>query len=174
MKEEYIIVDDLSSFDIRQILDCGQIFRYAKTGEGEYVVFSGSKRLSVKQDGEKADICGDREFARRFFDLERDYGAIKERLSGLPFMKESIAYGSGIRILNNDPFEMIISFIISANNHIPRNRAGRDPYGTLQRALQSDPERGTLPGSGSRHYTGRSSEYRSGSPVYVCAAVGRL
>lgn len=120
MNEEYIIVDDLSSFDIRQILDCGQIFRYAKTGEGEYVVFSGLKRLSVKQDGEKAVICGDREFARRFFDLERDYGAIKERLSGLPFMKESIAYGSGIRILNNDPFEMIISFIISANNHIPR------------------------------------------------------
>ena len=67
MNEEYIIVDDLSSFDIRQILDCGQIFRYAKTGEGEYVVFSGSKRLSVKQDGEKAVICGDREFARRFF-----------------------------------------------------------------------------------------------------------
>ena len=120
MEEEYIIVDDLSSFDIRQILDCGQIFRYAKTGKGEYVVHSRDRQLTVRQDKEKAVICGDKEFARRFFDLDRDYGAIKERLQALPFMAESIGYGAGIRILNNDPFEMIISFIISANNHIPR------------------------------------------------------
>ena len=56
MEEEYIIVDDLSSFDIRQILDCGQIFRYAKTGEGEYVVHSRDRQLTVRQDKEKAVI----------------------------------------------------------------------------------------------------------------------
>ena len=56
MCEEYIIVDDLKDFDIRQILDCGQIFRYAKTGENEYTVMSRDKRLKVTQDENKAVI----------------------------------------------------------------------------------------------------------------------
>ena len=120
MSEEYIIVDDTSSFDIRQILDCGQIFRYAALGDGEYVVHSKDKQLKVVQDKEKAVIYGDKEFARKFFDLDRDYGKIKKALASLPYMEESLRFGGGIRILNNDAWEMIISFIISANNHIPR------------------------------------------------------
>lgn len=120
MENEYIIVDDLKDFDIRQILDCGQIFRYAKTGENEYTVMSRDKRLKVTQDENKAVIYGDKAFAREFFDLDRDYGKIKKQLEDLPYMSESLEYGGGIRILNNDAWEMIISFIISANNHIPR------------------------------------------------------
>ena len=120
MEHEYIIVDDLKDFDIRQILDCGQIFRYAKTGENEYTVMSRDKRLKVTQDENKAVIYGDKAFAREFFDLDRDYGKIKKQLEDLPYMSESLEYGGGIRILNNDAWEMIISFIISANNHIPR------------------------------------------------------
>ena len=120
MENEYIIVDDLKDFDIRQILDCGQIFRYVKTGEGEYTVYSRDKRLKVAQDEQKAVIYGDKDFTREFFDMERDYGKIKQELKNLPYMAESLEYGGGIRILNNDAWEMIISFIISANNHIPR------------------------------------------------------
>lgn len=120
MENEYIIVDDLKDFDIRQILDCGQIFRYAKTGENEYTVMSRDKRLKVTQDENKVVIYGDKAFAREFFDLDRDYGKIKKQLEDLPYMSESLEYGGGIRILNNDAWEMIISFIISANNHIPR------------------------------------------------------
>lgn len=61
------------------------------------------------------------EICKRYFDLDRDYESIKEKLSQIDgYMKESIKYGEGIRILNQDLWEMIISFIISANNNIPR------------------------------------------------------
>ncbi len=56
-----------------------------------------------------------------YFDLKRDYEKIKERLKKIDQnMKTSIEYGKGIRILNQDLWETIISFIISANNNIPR------------------------------------------------------
>src|SRR5699024_7319892 len=55
-----------------------------------------------------------------YFDLGRDYGGIKRELSKDPILKEAIRFGRGIRILNQEPFETIISFIISANNQIPR------------------------------------------------------
>ena len=56
-----------------------------------------------------------------YFDLKRDYKKIKEELSKIDEnMKTSIEYGKGIRILNQDLWETIISFIISANNNIPR------------------------------------------------------
>ena len=49
-----------------------------------------------------------------YFDLGRDYGEIKKRLSSDPIMKNAISYGDGIRILNQDLWETVISFIISA------------------------------------------------------------
>ena len=66
-------------------------------------------------DGDIKEVC------RKYFDLDRDYEAIKEKLANIDeYMKESIKYGEGIRILNQDLWEMIISFIVSANNNIPR------------------------------------------------------
>ena len=66
-------------------------------------------------NGNIADICRD------YFDLNRDYNKIKTTLSNVDeYLEESIEYGAGIRILNQDLWEMIISFIISANNNIPR------------------------------------------------------
>lgn len=55
-----------------------------------------------------------------YFDLERDYGEMKEELSEDEILKEAVKFGSGIRILKQEPFETLISFIISANNAIPR------------------------------------------------------
>lgn len=120
MADNDIIIKDTRDFDIRQTLDCGQIFRYSEIGENEYEVFSKDKRCVVRQDGVAVIKSDDSDYWRRFFDLDNDYGAIKRALMDKPFMKEAVGYGGGIRILNQDSYEMLISFIVSANNHIPR------------------------------------------------------
>lgn len=120
MADNDIIIKDTRDFDIRQTLDCGQIFRYSKIGENSYEVFSKDKRCVVTQEGVAVISSDDAAYWHRFFDLDNDYGAIKNALRDKPFMKDAVEYGGGIRILNQDPFEMLISFIVSANNHIPR------------------------------------------------------
>ncbi len=120
MTDNDIIIKDTKDFDIRQILDCGQIFRYSKAAENAYEVRSLDKRCFVEQNGDVVIKNDDREYWQRFFDLDTDYGKIKRALEDKPLMREAIAAGEGIRILNQDPFEMLISFIVSANNHIPR------------------------------------------------------
>lgn len=121
IQKNNIIITELKDFDIRHILDCGQTFRYEKLNEGQYRVYSKDKTCSVTQSDGKAVIeCKDIEYFVNYFDLQRDYGEIKQKLKGKPFMTDAIEYGHGIRILNQDRWEMLISFIISANNHIPR------------------------------------------------------
>lgn len=119
-----IILTDLDSFDIRHILDCGQIFRYTLLSENKYMVFTKDKRCIVEQSQNQAVISfdneQDRDYFWHYFDLDTDYNAIKTKLADKPMMREAIAYGNGIRILNQDKWETLISFIISANNHIPR------------------------------------------------------
>ena len=121
IEDNSIIITDLKDFDIRHILDCGQIFRYEKLSDGEYRVYSKDKTCIVTQSKDKAVIKSDNpDYFVNYFDLQRDYGEIKQKLKGKPFMDEAMEYGHGIRILNQDKWEMLISFIISANNHIPR------------------------------------------------------
>ncbi|MDE5911256.1 MAG: 8-oxoguanine DNA glycosylase [Clostridia bacterium] len=121
IQKNSIIITELEDFDIRHILDCGQIFRYEKLSEGEYGVYSKDKTCLVRQSQDNAVIeSDDPEYFVNYFDLGRDYGEIKQKLKGKPFMDEAMQYGHGIRILNQDKWEMLISFIISANNHIPR------------------------------------------------------
>lgn len=70
------------------------------------------------------DNCSQKDFEKainKYFDLDTDYSKIKNELSEIDeYLKASIEYGKGIRLLNQDLFETIISFIISANNNIPR------------------------------------------------------
>ncbi len=126
MKEQIYEIENLDSFELKDIFDCGQCFRWNIEEDGSYTgVFKGNV-LNVKKQENKITfkgICnGDiKEIVEDYFDLKRDYKKIKETLSKIdPFMEESIKYGSGIRILNQDLWETIISFIISANNNIPR------------------------------------------------------
>ena len=123
--QEYIINDD-DSFEPKHIFECGQCFRWNKREDGSYIGVFENNVMSVKKEKDKIifrgicngnikNICDD------YFDLKRDYGKIKKELSSIDeFLKESINYGSGIRILNQNLWECIISFIISANNNIPR------------------------------------------------------
>ena len=119
-----VFLRDIEHFNPVQIFECGQAFRWIKAKDGYKGIVLG-KVLKLKEtDGgfELQNTCMD-EFHSvwsHYFDLDRDYGAIKTELLKDEAIKEAVNFGSGIRILNQDFWETLISFIISANNNIPR------------------------------------------------------
>lgn len=123
--QEYIIENN-DSFEPKHIFECGQCFRWNKQEDDSYIGVFGSNVVSVKKQGGKIVFKGTckgniKEICEEYFDLKRDYNEIKKKLSLVDeFLKKSIDYGNGIRILNQNLWECIISFIISANNNIPR------------------------------------------------------
>ncbi len=115
-----IIIEDLSEFNIEQILDCGQIFRY-NINDSFAEVVSTNHYARIYTLNDKIEIeSEDMDYFEHFFDLSTDYNQIKQQLAGDNFLAPCIKFGYGIRILNQDLFEMIVSFIISANNNIKR------------------------------------------------------
>lgn len=110
-------------FNIRDTLQCGQIFRYKVLDDGSYAVFSQDKyaELGYNAQGLVEVRTTEANYFWNFFDLDTDYGAKVKRISAIsPLMKRAASFGKGIRILNQDLTEMIFSFIISANNNIKR------------------------------------------------------
>lgn len=125
MEQKYIL-ENCKSFELAHVFDCGQCFRWNIEEDGSYTGIFGNNVLNVQKNNDKVifkGICETNieEVVTKYFDLERDYEEIKEVLSTIDdSMRISIEYGKGIRLLNQDLWEMIISFIISANNNIPR------------------------------------------------------
>lgn len=118
-----IKIDDLKDFNIEQTLECGQCFNFEKIADLEYVVVFKNRLLHVKQEENSLFLINaadkDKELWEEYFDLKRDYGEIKEfLLEKEPRLKESIEKNPGVRILNQDFYEMLISFIISQNKNI--------------------------------------------------------
>ena len=121
IKQNKIIIEDLSQFNIEQIMDCGQIFRYFIANKNLTEVVSTNHYAQIITNKNNVEIItSDVEYFVNFFDLNRDYNEIKTELNSDEFLAESLKFGYGIRILNQDVFEMIVSFIISANNNIKR------------------------------------------------------
>ena len=123
--QEYILKNP-DSFNLEHIFECGQCFRWNKQEDGSYTgIFKGNV-LNVKQEGNNfvfKGICKDNidEVIKEYFDLNRNYDEIKNILKKIDKNIEvSIKAGEGIRLLNQDLWETIVSFIISANNNIPR------------------------------------------------------
>ncbi len=115
-----IVIDRTSDFDIEHILDCGQVFRYHKDGD-KFRLYAKDKNCLLHNENDHVIIeTIETEFFCQYFDLLRDYGSIKKELIKYEGLSAPIKYGGGIRLLNQDPLEMIVSFIISANNNIPR------------------------------------------------------
>jgi len=115
---------NLDSFDIGQILECGQCFRFVQIGENHYKIIAHGKALEIKQDSKHISFsCSQDEFKdiwHGYFNLDKDYDSLKALISkNDPIMEAAIAHAPGIRVLNQDFWEMVISFIISQNNRIP-------------------------------------------------------
>ena len=126
MKVQKYKIKDIGSFVLKHIFDCGQCFRWNEEDNGSYTGVIKEGVLNVKKENGfiifEGVLDGDiRKIVEGYFDLKTDYDEIKRRLSKIDEnMRKSIKYGYGIRILHQDLFECIISFIISANNNIPR------------------------------------------------------
>ena len=122
--------ENVRDFNLKHIFECGQCFRWMPEadGSGDYTGAAGSYAARVSYDRDNSLLSieatgGEKDFWREYFDLGTDYAAIKEKLTDSePKIAEAVKYGSGIRILNQDLFETLISFIVSQNNNIPRIR----------------------------------------------------
>ena len=126
MAVKRIVFRDIRDLDLTHTFECGQCFRWVPDGSGAYSGAAGSFAARIRMEGNDLVIeaaGGDEAFWKNYFDLDTDYGKIKERLAeSEPLIRPAAEYGCGIRILNQDIFETIISFIISQNNNIPRIR----------------------------------------------------
>lgn len=115
-----ITVLGCEDFNVVQTLNCGQIFRYVIDGE-KAEVYSKDKHATLITYKDKTEIITeDTDYFYNFFDFNCDYSKIKKELKKDEFLSKAVDFGYGIRILNNDCYEMLISFIISANNNIGR------------------------------------------------------
>lgn len=122
--ENKVILKNTKNFNIKQTFECGQCFRWKKTKSGSYIGVAFNRVIELVQEGDDITIynTNKEDFENiwiDYFDLRRDYSKIKEALSWDKTLKDSVEFGYGIRILNQDPFELVISFIISARNSIP-------------------------------------------------------
>ena len=112
----------VSDFNLEKTLECGQFFRYEKR-EDYYLISHRDRLFKVRQGKNRLLFSGtDQEFITDFFRLEDDYQAIMKSISLDEFIREAIADNYGMRIIRQDPWECLISYICSANNNIPRIR----------------------------------------------------
>lgn len=126
-----IIIKDILDFDPKHIFECGQCFRWYVEEDSSYTTIAHGKLINVKKEDNDVIFSNTNmeEFESiwyDYFDLGKDYFAIKKELSKDPILKEAINFGKGMRLLNQDPYETVISFIISANNQIPRIKKAVD------------------------------------------------
>lgn len=135
--ENGIVLKGVKDFDPVHIFDCGQCFRWIREEDDSYTGVAMGKVINVKKDGDEiiidnTDLADFKTIWEEYFDLNRDYTVLKEKLSKYDeHLKKAVEYGWGIRILKQDGWEMLISFIISSNNRIPM----------IQRAINNISER---------------------------------
>ncbi len=124
-RKDNVIIEEVKDFLLSQTLECGQCFRFDKVADEDYVIVANNKLLHIKQEKDtlifyntsKEDVV---EFWVHYFDLDKDYRQIKNFLRRKdeklrPIIKDKW----GIRILNQDFHEALITFIISQNKQIP-------------------------------------------------------
>ncbi len=120
-----LIMENVTDLDLGQTLDCGQSFRWIRQDDGSFSGVAFNKSVNVSLDGTTMTIKNareaDRELWSDYFDLGLDYGKIRADISKIhPVLAEAAQYAPGIRILRQEPYEALCTFIISQNNNIKR------------------------------------------------------
>lgn len=115
----------IKDFVPEHTFDCGQCFRWEKQSDGSFIGIANGQVARIKADGDEVEIdgitLGDyNAFWEKYLDAGRDYSLIKNAVNINETMGKAIAFGSGIRILRQDFFEALISFIISQRSSIPK------------------------------------------------------
>ncbi len=137
--KDWIKIFSKEDFNPRHILECGQVFSYSKI-EDDYVVFPQNQFARIVENDEGYLIhTTNPEYFEEYFDLKTDYSLLKDKLQAFEILKKPIEFGHGIRILKQNLFEMVISFIVSANNNIKRIKL---ILGRLREALGEKTENG--------------------------------
>ena len=135
--ENGVRVEGVYDLDLAQTLDCGQSFRWTEREDGSFSGIAFGKYVKVRLENNtlyienttKADF---EKIWYDYFDLSLDYGKIREEISRLhPVLCEAAKYAPGIRILRQEPYEALCTFIISQNNNIKRIK------GIVQRLCES-------------------------------------
>lgn len=127
-KDNTLTVNNIIDFDLDHIFDCGQCFRWEKNPDGSYTGTAHGKIVTMDYNKENKCLtihnATEEDFHniwRNYLDLDRNYSEIKSLLKERdPVIAQAIDYGYGIRILNQEKWETLLSFIISQNNNIPR------------------------------------------------------
>lgn len=120
-----LILSGTDSFELCHIFDCGQCFRWNENADKSYtgVALGHALTISKKENDiifHQTSLEDFYNIWKNYFDLDTDYSKIKSKLSEDIILKNAIVYGEGIRILRQDLWECVVSFIISASNNIPR------------------------------------------------------
>ena len=120
-------------FNPEHILECGQVFSYTKIDH--YISFSADKKADIFETRDGFEIVTkDPQYFEDYFDLKTDYTKIKDQLSKYKILEKPLKFGYGIRILKQNLFEALISFVVSQNNNIKRIKAIlfkiREKFGT--------------------------------------------
>ena len=136
------VVEQLRDFDLDNIFDCGQCFRWTREEDGSYTGIAFGKVVNMKvcenQNGKSLVVENSNkqdydEIWSKYMDMERDYGKIKRNLGQHDeVMIRAIDAGPGIRILRQELWETMVSFIISQNNNIPRIKGCIEKLCTLK------------------------------------------
>lgn len=120
-----IILKDVKCLSLDLTLDCGEAFRWEKQADGSWSGTAYNRFLNIKEENGNFILknTSEKDFEeiwRNYFDLDRDYEAICNQIGNDPLVAEAMQEYYGIRILNQEPWEALVSFVISQQNNIKR------------------------------------------------------
>ncbi|MBQ8303910.1 MAG: DNA glycosylase [Clostridia bacterium] len=124
-KNNNLHISGVTNFSLSETLDCGQAFRWKEKEKGVWCGVARDKYLELELNDDtlilyNTSLLDYKAFWENYFDLKTDYGQIISKISNNPILKEAAKLGTGIRILRQDSWEALCSFIFSQNNNIER------------------------------------------------------